>query len=83
MKCIVEIPSALQAHCGGDRRVEVETGSVRAVVAALDASYPGFKALLGEEIAVAIDGEVVQEPWFEPVPAGSELHFLPAISGGC
>ncbi len=82
MKCIVEIPSALQAHCRGDRRAEIETGSVRAVVAALDQKYPGFRALLGEEIAVAIDGEILQDPWFEPVPAGSELHFLSAVSGG-
>ena len=83
MKCIVAIPSALWEHCRGDQRVEVETGTVRAVVRVLDGLYPGFQARLGEEIAVAIDGEILNDPWFEAVPAGGELHFLPAISGGC
>ncbi len=82
MNCVVEIPSALRPHCGGDRRVEIEAGTVRAVVSALDGKYPGFKTLLGEDIAVAIDGEILHEPWFESVPAGSELHFLPPVSGG-
>ena len=82
MNCLVEIPQALREHCQGQTRVQVEAGSVRAVVRALDARFPGFGEQLGSDFAVAIDGEIVHDPWLEPVPAGSELHFLPAISGG-
>lgn len=82
MNCLVEIPSALLEHCGGELHVQVAAGSVRAVVRALDERFPGFRERLGEDFAVAIDGELIHDPWLEPVPAGSELHFLPAISGG-
>lgn len=82
MNCLVEIPSALVEHCGGELQIEIAAGSVRAVVRALDERFPGFGERLGRDFAVAIDGEVVHDPWLEPVPAGSELHFLPAIRGG-
>jgi len=32
--------------------------------------------------AVAIDGEIFQEPYLEPVYKESEVHFLPMIGGG-
>ncbi len=82
MNCLVEIPRALRGHCDGLLHVQVPAGSVRAVVRALDERFPGFGTALGAEFAVAIDGEVVHDPWLEPVPAGSELHFLPVVSGG-
>jgi hypothetical protein len=33
-------------------------------------------------VAVAIDGEIYSDPLLEPVGPQSEVHFLPAISGG-
>lgn len=79
---MVEIPTSLREHCRGEARVELPAGSVRAVVRALDARHPGFAERLGDDFAVAVDGEIIHDPWLEPVPAGAELHFLPAISGG-
>jgi molybdopterin converting factor small subunit len=78
----VVIPSGLRALTGGVERVELAARDVRGAVAALDARYPGFAAGLGARFAVAIDGEIVQDAWHEPLPAGSELHFLPPLSGG-
>ncbi len=78
----VVIPNGLRAHCEGCARVEVEAVSVRGVLAALEARFPGFGAALGENVAVAIDGEVFQDPLYEAVAPESELHFLPALSGG-
>ena len=55
----------MQKLTAGQQQVEVEGATVREVVAALDARYPGFKerVLDGDriktEIAVAVDGEVV------------------------
>ena len=78
----VVIPSGLRTIAGGALRVELAARDVRGVVKELDARFPGFAEGLGKSFAVAIDGEIVQDPWLEPVPAGSELHFLPALAGG-
>ena len=77
----VVIPSGLRTFTGIER-VELAARDVRSVVKELDARFPGFAERLGERFAVAIDGEIVQDPWLEPVPTGSELHFLPPLSGG-
>ena len=79
----VVIPGGLRAHCDGNERVEVEAANVQGVLKALEARFPGFRAELGENMAVAIDGEVFQDPLYEPVGPASEVHFLPALSGGC
>jgi molybdopterin converting factor small subunit len=78
----VVIPSGLRASAGGAERVELAARDVRGVVEELDVRFPGFAEALGPSFAVAIDGEIVQDPWLEPVPTGSELHFLPALAGG-
>jgi len=77
----VVIPSGLRSFTGVER-VALAARDVRGVVKELDARFPGFAERLGARFAVAIDGEIVQDPWLEPVPTGSELHFLPPISGG-
>jgi len=70
----VVIPSGLRKLTGDVAEVQLAVKDVRGAVAALDARFPGF--------AVAIDGEILNDAWHEPLPAGSELHFLPALSGG-
>ena len=79
----VVIPSELRGRCGGAERVEIDAPDVRGLVQALDARFPGFAEGLGAHFAVAIDGEIVQEAWLEPLPTGSEVCFLPELSGGC
>ena len=78
----VVIPSGLREHCDGLERVEVEAESVRNVLKAMEVRFPGFRAQLGENAAVAIDGEVFQDPLYEAVGPNSVVHFLPALSGG-
>lgn len=78
----VVIPSGLRKLTGGAEHVELVAKDVRGAVAALDARFPGFAEALGARFAVAVDGEILQDAWHEPLPAGSELHFLPALSGG-
>jgi molybdopterin converting factor small subunit len=78
----VAIPSGLLPLTGGVDSVELSARDVRGAVAALEARFPGFAVALGRHFAVAIDGEIVQDAWHEPLPAGSELHFLPALAGG-
>jgi len=82
VSCTVAIPPRLRAHVDGQETIEVEATTVRAVLRAIEARYPGFEARLGSKFAIALDGELLSDPLFEPVPDGSELHFLPALAGG-
>ena len=77
----VVIPSHLR-HLHADASLTLEAGRVREVLTAIEARVPGFRDALGPEFAVAIDGEILNDPWLEPVDDGSELHFLPPLSGG-
>ena len=78
----------MQSLCGGKQTVEVEGSTVRQIVEALERAYPGMKERLVESgrikpnISVAIDGEVTTLGMIEKVGENSEVHFLPAISGG-
>ena len=85
---LVFIPSLMQNLSNGEQRVSVEGGNVRQVIDNLDSMFPGFKKRLVEKgrvkpnIAVAIDGEITPLGMIEKVSVDSEVHFLPAISGG-
>ena len=78
----------MQELSNGEQRVNVQGNNVRQVIDNLDAVYPGFKERLIEDgrvkpnISVAIDGEITPLGMIEKVKEDSEVHFLPAISGG-
>jgi len=74
--------SGLQAHTGGATRATVEASNVRELIDALDQRFPGLGRHLRSRMAVAIDGEIIQEPLLERLGASSEVHFLPPIGGG-
>ena len=74
--------SGLRRHTGGRDRVVIEASSFRELVSALEARFPGLREPIREGVAVAIDGEIIQEPFLEPIRPSSEVHFLPRISGG-
>ena len=84
----VWIPSLMQGLTGGKQQVEVEGATLREVIHNLDTAFPGIKARLCEndrirpDLAVAVDGEISKEGLRRKVGAGSEVQFLPAISGG-
>ena len=78
----------MQNLSNGEQRVVVEGKNVRQIIESLDQKYPGFKNRLVEDgrvkpnISVAIDGEITPLGMIEKVFEESEVHFLPAISGG-
>ncbi len=84
----VFIPTMLQPLAGGIKEVQVYAGNVRQAVDELEQLFPGIKARLVEEnkirsnLAVAIDGEVGRLGLLEKLGENSEVHFVPAISGG-
>ncbi len=86
----VWIPRRLQSLTGGRKMVEVTGSTVRRLIDSLENQYPGLKARLYDAerdslapgIAVTIDGVVREMGLLEKVQEESEVHFLPAISGG-
>ena len=75
---------------GGQETVEVLGSTVREIVVELETQFPGIqKRLVDDEedrirrtIAVAVDGEMSREGMRKMVGVASEVHFLPAMSGG-
>ena len=84
----VFIPHQMRDLTGGQARLEVGPGTVRDVIAALEAAFPGIVARLcrDDELApslqVTIDGILSHRGIRATVGPASEVHFLPAIGGG-
>lgn len=84
----VWIPPLLQDLTGGQRQLVVSGETVRDVIAALERDYPGIGARLIEDgrirpgIAVVVDSTVSRVGLRHRLSPTSEVHFLPALSGG-
>ena len=69
-------------HTGGEKEFELEAKNLRAVIRAMDERFPGLGELLEEETTVAIDGEIHETAYFQPLREGAEIFFLPKIEAG-
>ena len=84
----VFIPTMLQPLTEGVKDVEFPASNVRQVIQGLEERFPGIDQWLTEEgrikpnLAVAIDGETSSMGLLARVNPDSEVHFIPAISGG-
>jgi sulfur-carrier protein len=89
---IVWIPSLLRDLTGGLSEVNAPGETVRDLINRLEEQYPGIRERLcdgapGEErirpnIALVVDGVRCRQGLRQPVGENSEVHFVPAISGG-
>ena len=85
---VVWIPALLRDLIGGKEKLTVPGETVRQVIEAMDARYPGIMARLCEEgrlrpnIAVVVDGIASRERLRHRLTEASEVHFVLAISGG-
>jgi hypothetical protein len=70
-----------QRLTGGVRELEIEASNVSQLIARLEERFPGIRPLL-ESAAVAINGEVVNDAEYEPVPPGAEIYFVVKSAGG-
>ncbi len=74
----------------GQQQVDVEGATVRQVIEALDARFPGMRQRIIDpehdrirhDIAVSVDGDISVEGLRRKVGETSEVHFLPAMAGG-
>jgi sulfur-carrier protein len=78
----IKLTRNLTQFTGGESELELDAGNIRQLLAQLGARYPALAPHLGDGIAVAIDGEIFQDAWLEPIPPDSEVHLIPRIAGG-
>lgn len=86
----VWIPTSMQQLTNGNKQIVVTGRSVRQIIAGLDTLYPGLAEILLDhtgtalrpDLAVVVDNELANLGILEPVQENSEVHFIPAISGG-
>jgi molybdopterin converting factor small subunit len=81
----------LRTYTGGSAEVTTEPGTLREVIAGLDASYPGIGGRIVDDtgnlrrfVNVYVGDEDVRfaEGLDTPVPAGARVSVIPAVAGG-
>lgn len=77
----VVIPDHLLAHTGGVRELELRAVDFRELLSALEAQFPGSQEIFSG-CAVAIDGQIYQDAFIEPLNPDSEVFFMQRIEGG-
>jgi len=69
-------------YTGGTREFDIEARNLRGVVREMDKLFPGLAHALEEETTVAINGELYEIDFTQPVTEGAEVFFIPRIEGG-
>ncbi len=81
----------LRRHTGGEATMEVPGATLRALVRNLEGRYPGIaESLVNPDdadrlmpgLAAIVDGEPANMGLLTPLDEHTEVHFIPAISGG-
>tara|TARA_B100000745_G_C19804424_1_gene264794 strand:+ start:60 stop:296 length:237 start_codon:yes stop_codon:yes gene_type:complete len=78
----------MQSLTDGKQRVEIGGANIRQIIDNLEQKFPGFKDRVVEDgrvkpnISIAVDGEITPLGLIQKIHPDSEIHFLPAISGG-
>jgi sulfur-carrier protein len=72
----------LMQYTAGTRELELRGERFRDLVAQLENLFPGISEILIGKVAVAIDGDIIHDPFLEPVGPDSEVYFLHRIEGG-
>ena len=79
---VVLTSSFSDCYTGGMKEFEIEAKTLGGIIRALEDLYPGVGEHLEEETTVAIDGEIHEVGYYQPVRPGCEIYFIPKIEGG-
>lgn len=91
MSVSVRVPTILRTYTGGAAEVTAEGGTLREVLAKLDAAYPGLAGRILDEsgklrrfVNVYVGEEDVRlaDGLDTPVPPGTQVSVIPAVAGG-
>jgi hypothetical protein len=77
----VVFPDHLLSVTGGVRELEVAAATVRDLLIALEVRFPGSEETLSKS-AIAIDGQIHQDAYLEPIGSSSEVFFMLRLEGG-
>jgi molybdopterin converting factor small subunit len=78
----VVLMDAFKRFTGGRLEFDLEVETIGQLMRVLGERYPDMKPHLEEGVAVAIDGQIYQDTWTEPIPPDAEVHLIPQIGGG-
>jgi sulfur-carrier protein len=91
MSVSVRIPTILRSYTGGTAVVTGAPGTLREVIAGLDAAYPGIGGRLLDDagklrrfVNVYVGDEDVRlaQGLDTPVPSDGQVSVIPAVAGG-
>ena len=91
MTVSVRIPTILRTYTGGAAEVAADSGTLREVIAGLDASYPGIRGRIVDDsgqlrrfVNVYVGDEDVRfaQGLDTHVAAGTRVSVIPAVAGG-
>jgi sulfur-carrier protein len=91
MSVSVRIPTILRTYTGGSAEVTADPGTLREVLAGLDAAYPGLGGRIVDDtgnlrrfVNVYVGDEDVRfaQGLETVVPAGAHISVIPAVAGG-
>jgi molybdopterin converting factor small subunit len=91
MSVSVRIPTILRTFTSGAAEVPAGSGTLREVIAGLDAAYPGIGGRIVDDtgqlrrfVNVYVGEEDVRfaQGLDTPVPAGAHVSVIPAVAGG-
>jgi len=91
MAVTVRVPTTLRPLSGGNKLVEVTSGSLAEVIAALEAAHPGFADRLLDEhgalrkfVNIFVDDDDVRylDGLDTVVSDGITVSIIPAVAGG-
>ena len=91
MTVLVRIPTILRSYTGGAAEVSASAGTLRQVIAGLDAAYPGLGGRIldeGGQLRRFVNAYVGEEDvrfaqgLDTPVASGARVSFIPAVAGG-
>ncbi len=91
MSVSVRIPTILRSYTGGAAEVGANAGTLREVIAGLNAEFPGIGSRLLDDtgrlrrfVNVYVDDEDVRlaQGLDTPVPPGTQVSVIPAVAGG-
>ena len=66
----------------GETQFDLTVSSVRQLMRELEIRYPGLGNEIEQAAALAIDGELFQDPFMERLHDDTEVFVLPKIGGG-
>lgn len=77
----IHFSASLVEYTGGVQSLTLDAPRVRELMQAVKQRFPDLSDAL-EIMAIAVDGEVHQEPEYLKLRADSEICFVPRIAGG-